>query len=199
MARMHAEERRSQILAAAREEFLQGGPDGARISDIAERAGVNVALLYRYFDSKEQLFEEAIVEPLDHLMDELLIDTTEGGGASSDPRVSIEYFYRSLFRIFTEHLELFNVVLFSERVSGQEFFLRRIAPFIDAFADRTRQSDWWPQTLDPALTTPMCVGMVWGAAMDAHFRGIELDADEVTAALCTITTQGLVGGASELS
>ncbi|MBC9225529.1 TetR family transcriptional regulator [Aeromicrobium sp. 636] len=187
MARLHAEERRKQLLEAAREEFLRVGPGSARVSDIADRAGVNVALLYRYFDSKEQLFEEAIVEPLDQLMRTRLVSTPVPGVPDM-----IDAFYRALLGVFTDYLEVFHVVLFSDRANGQDFYLRRIAPYMDAIAAQTAAADTvWSQTLDPKLTTPMCVGMCWGVAMDAHFRGVEVDADTAVAALTAITIGGL--------
>lgn len=194
MARLHAEERRKQLLVAAREEFLRLGPEGARVGDIAKRAGVNVALLYRYFESKEQLFEEAIVEPLDQLLQEMLVDTEDGVPKRGTDEM-IELFYRSLLRVFTEYLELFNVVLFSDRDNGHEFYMRRIAPFMDAVASQTNGAGaFWKQSFDASLTTPMCVGMCWGVAMDAHFRGTEMDVDQVSAALTALTIGGLANG-----
>lgn len=190
MVRLHAEERRKQLLAVAREEFARVGPEAARISDIAQLAGVNVALLYRYFDSKEQMFEEAIVDPIDHLLQDVLAQTIAGSINGSSEAVKI--FYRSLLLVFVEYLDLFNVVLFRDRDSGQEFYLRRIAPFIDSLADQVRRaSDLWSQTANPTLTAPMCVGMCWGVAMDAHFRGVELDADVVAEVLTAMTVNGL--------
>lgn len=190
MVRLHAEERRRQLLAVARDEFARVGPEGARISDIAKLAGVNVALLYRYFDSKEQLFEEAIVEPIDHLLQDVLAQTIAGSINGSSEAVKV--FYRSLLQVFVEYLDLFNVVLFRDRDSGQEFYLRRIAPFIDTLASQVRgASHLWSQTANPTLTAPMCVGMCWGVAMDAHFRGTELDIDEVAQVLTTMTVNGL--------
>jgi AcrR family transcriptional regulator len=62
--RVTAPERRESILAAAREVFLESGRDGARTKEIADRAGINEALIYRHFRSKDELFTEAIVEPL---------------------------------------------------------------------------------------------------------------------------------------
>lgn len=44
-----------RILAAAEEVFAEKGFDGARVDEIARRAGVNKALLYYYFESKEQI------------------------------------------------------------------------------------------------------------------------------------------------
>lgn len=51
-----------KILAAAKEVFIEKGMDGARMQDIADRAGMNKALLHYYFRSKEKLFEMVFVE-----------------------------------------------------------------------------------------------------------------------------------------
>ncbi|MBU1360753.1 MAG: TetR family transcriptional regulator [Gammaproteobacteria bacterium] len=50
----------SAILSAARTEFAQKGLAGARVAEIAERAGVNKQLLYYYFGSKDQLYRAAL-------------------------------------------------------------------------------------------------------------------------------------------
>ena len=49
-----------RILDAAIEEFVAHGLAGARVDRIAERAGANKQLLYRYFGNKEGLFDAAI-------------------------------------------------------------------------------------------------------------------------------------------
>lgn len=54
-------ERRALILQAAERVFAEVGLAGARTDEIASRAGVNKALLYYYFKSKEALFR-AVVE-----------------------------------------------------------------------------------------------------------------------------------------
>jgi len=45
-----------RIIAAARDEFSRRGFDGARVDQIARRAGVNKQLLFYYFHSKRGLF-----------------------------------------------------------------------------------------------------------------------------------------------
>lgn len=50
-------ETRAAILAAAEDVFASAGLDGARIDAIAAAAGVNKALLYYYFASKDGLYE----------------------------------------------------------------------------------------------------------------------------------------------
>ena len=52
-----------QILDAALQEFSQAGYAGARMDDIALRAGLSKGGLYAHFDSKEAVFE-ALLERL---------------------------------------------------------------------------------------------------------------------------------------
>lgn len=53
---------RAALLAAARELFAAQGFDRTTVRGIAERAGVNQALLFRYFGSKDALFAAALSE-----------------------------------------------------------------------------------------------------------------------------------------
>lgn len=56
-----------KILNAARIVFHRKGLHGARMQDIADKAGINKALLHYYFRSKDQLFEAVFREALQHL------------------------------------------------------------------------------------------------------------------------------------
>jgi TetR/AcrR family transcriptional regulator len=55
-----ADQTRARILAAAVRQFSANGLAGARTEQIAEEAGVNKALLYYYFKSKEDLYAAAL-------------------------------------------------------------------------------------------------------------------------------------------
>jgi AcrR family transcriptional regulator len=52
---------RARILSAAQDAFAQHGYSGVGIREIAPKAGVASSLLLRYFGSKAELFEEALV------------------------------------------------------------------------------------------------------------------------------------------
>ena len=54
------EARRAAILAAALEEFTARGYEGARLDDVAKRAGVAKGTIYLYFADKEALFQELV-------------------------------------------------------------------------------------------------------------------------------------------
>jgi len=56
--RVGAEDSTEQrIFEAARDVFIQKGMEGAKMQEIADRAGLNKALLHYYYRSKEKLFE----------------------------------------------------------------------------------------------------------------------------------------------
>jgi AcrR family transcriptional regulator len=51
---------RQRIIDAARAEFAESGYPGARVDQIASRAGVNKAMIYYHFNSKKNLYLEVI-------------------------------------------------------------------------------------------------------------------------------------------
>ncbi len=62
MDNQEKQSKEQQILAAAEQEFLTKGYDGARTTSIAQAAGVTHAMLHYYFRTKEQLFERIVDE-----------------------------------------------------------------------------------------------------------------------------------------
>jgi len=56
---------RQAILRAAEHIFADKGLEGARTDEIARKAGVNKALLYYYFKSKNDLFQAVVEETLE--------------------------------------------------------------------------------------------------------------------------------------
>ena len=52
-----ADSTEQKIFDAAHEVFVQKGMDGAKMQEIADRAGINKALLHYYYRSKDKLYE----------------------------------------------------------------------------------------------------------------------------------------------
>jgi AcrR family transcriptional regulator len=73
---------REAILRAARESFGAGGYAGTTIRGIARAAGVDPALVHRFYGSKESLFAASLDLPADPsvLLPALLADGTDGLG-----------------------------------------------------------------------------------------------------------------------
>ncbi|MFJ3779104.1 TetR family transcriptional regulator [Streptomyces sp. NPDC090075] len=76
MAR-NADETRRKILEAATEEFAQYGIAGARVDRITRTAGVNNALLYRYFGSKTELFDTVYSRLVTEIVDAVPMEPTD--------------------------------------------------------------------------------------------------------------------------
>lgn len=85
-----AQATKEAILEAARMVFMNKGYDSAGTREIAERAGVNVALISRYFGSKEGLFTQAIPPTL------TLAPLIEGPMESFGERVAGHFVHKSL-------------------------------------------------------------------------------------------------------
>jgi TetR/AcrR family transcriptional regulator len=62
MARKLGNDRALRIVASARGEFARRGFDGARVDQIARRAGVNKQLVFYYYHSKRGLFHAVITQ-----------------------------------------------------------------------------------------------------------------------------------------
>ncbi|HKS71491.1 MAG TPA: helix-turn-helix domain-containing protein, partial [Ktedonobacterales bacterium] len=59
------EEQRRRILGAAERVFARKGLAAAKMSDIAQAAGVSYGLVYHYFATKEEIFGALIVRGLE--------------------------------------------------------------------------------------------------------------------------------------
>ena len=88
-----AEITREKILAAAEEIFAEKGIWGARVDEIAERAGVNKRMLYAYFGNKEQLYvkvlERLYLRVSEH---EAKLSAENFGCVEAIPRIVRHYF-----------------------------------------------------------------------------------------------------------
>ncbi len=80
------EERRRQILDSALAVFSQKGFHASNVSDVAAHAGVSQGTIYWYFESKEELFDAAIMAFFAGFGVEMMSVLREGGMASEKLR-----------------------------------------------------------------------------------------------------------------
>jgi len=106
------EETNKAILQAAEQVFGSQGLGGARMEDIAARAGVAVGTLYNHFHDRDALLSELIVSRRHELARRL--DEELRRGESADFARQLEGFVAALLSHFEEHRPFLSILLESE-------------------------------------------------------------------------------------
>lgn len=109
MSPRDADATRARILDSARSVFSEIGYDGARMDDIASRAGVNKALIYYYYKSKEKLLETLFAEFLTRI-GERVTDVANDPAMMLDEKAMTGLFERSL-EFMEQHEDLLRIVM----------------------------------------------------------------------------------------
>ncbi|MEL7453236.1 MAG: TetR/AcrR family transcriptional regulator [Pseudomonadota bacterium] len=86
--------KRASILTAAEAHFRKDGFMRTNMETVARTAGVSTATLYRYFSSKEALFDAVATAT----MDQLALDA----GAAEDPKEALVHLARAYARLLSE-------------------------------------------------------------------------------------------------
>jgi AcrR family transcriptional regulator len=100
-------EKRRAILDAAIRVFARQGFHAARVSDIAEEAGVAYGLVYHYFDSKDQMLNELFSERWALLLEAIRQADTE----LDSPRDKLEAAAGFIVESYRHNPELMKVII----------------------------------------------------------------------------------------
>jgi AcrR family transcriptional regulator len=127
--RLPAGQRRSQLLAVARERFAAQGFHATSMDDIAEAAGVTKPVLYRHFPSKHALYSELLTDVARRLLTTLEA-ATRGAGTG---RARVEEGFRAYFRFAADDRSSFLLLLGADNRAEPEF-ARIVDETLDACA-----------------------------------------------------------------
>lgn len=105
--RRSRDEIRQLIVTAARAAFAERGYAGATTREIAARANCSETLVFRYFENKARLFEEAVFTPFDRLIGEFLETSTS---ETLDRQTGNEVFVRSIYVFLKENGDLLRAL-----------------------------------------------------------------------------------------
>jgi len=111
--RRNPEATRQKLLAAARREFADSGLAGARVDEIAARAGVNKQLVYHYFGDKDALY----LAVLEWVYEEIRAQERNLKLAGLPPREAIRKLVESSFDHLAAHPD-FILLLNDENRGG---------------------------------------------------------------------------------
>jgi len=151
---LQKEERRKQILAAALKVFTEKGYHAANVSDVAAEAGVSQGTIYWYFDSKEALFQAAVLS----VFDEWGQEATEAILAQPTARGKLEALFQGMESLGEQMEGLFMLFL----------------GYWASSPDRARAGQWW---LDLLCEYKNIVADIIGEGVrNGEFRAVDPEA-----------------------
>lgn len=155
---------RARLLDAAKLIFEEDGFLEARITDIAERAGLSHGSFYHYFDSKEEIFRE-VAKTMEDLLSAPLNTVIFDPSSNAKPRERIlegnRRFlesYRAEARIIgvIEQVSRYDSQISAKRTENQRNDLPRV---VESIRQLQRRGSVDP-TLDPEIAAVALAGMV---------------------------------------
>ncbi|HVW32075.1 MAG TPA: TetR/AcrR family transcriptional regulator [Acidimicrobiia bacterium] len=174
--RLPASERRAQLIDVARDVFLKSGREGVSTHQIADAAGVNVALLYQHFRSSTELFDVAVLRPLVERLEERLAQAKAAGPAAGPPRKFLAEMHVELLGLLVEVAPMLSIALFGDQAAGRQFYLDHIEPLIQEWLTATyRRLDASHRPADPAMVAKAVFGIHITLALYANLLSVTLD------------------------
>ncbi len=202
-ARYSAEDRREQILQVATGLFAQQGFQGTTTRQIAQRARVNEAILFRHFPDKEAMYWAAIDDKCRRAGGRARLH--ESLRAHQPDRELFAAIGRDLLERNAKDVTLSRLLLFSalenHRLSHR-FFRTYIAEYYEALAEhiRRRVGEGKFRRVDPLVAARGFLGMViYHFLIQELFGGKryqKFDSRKVCAILADIWLQGMLAHTS---
>jgi len=162
-ARVDARRNRAALVAAARDLLAAGGVD-VPVREVAQRAGVGIATLYRHFPTREELVDAVLEDAFDEF-----VTIAEDALDEPDAWAGFTGFVEQVLALHARNRGLRDVV--ETRAHGREraaAMRRRMAPLLTRLVERAQAEG----TLRPDFTRQDVALLFWGAD-----RVIELAGD----------------------
>jgi TetR/AcrR family transcriptional regulator len=156
-----AEVSKEALLRAATAVFAEVGFDGARVDDIADRAGINKRMIYAYFTDKEGLYRQ--------VLQSRLVAPAFFAADGAAPKAMLMDAIRWYFRLLANDRAFARLLawgMLTDR-GGQAILLSSAAPAMDLLANLARRAisagairaDVKPEAVRTAIVS-ICVGYV---------------------------------------
>ncbi len=160
--RRRPSQRPQEILDAALVIFAEHGMARARVEDIAARAGVSKGTVYLYFEGKDDLFREAILDKVARTLEAL-----EAAAPGGDPATRIQGFIDTYWKLLRRptfggmyRLLLAELPQFPEfsRFYGEEVSGKVIALAAEMVREGVESGQF--REVDPSVAGRMIVGLI---------------------------------------
>ena len=167
-ARRAPEEVRRLLLESARSLFAAKGYAGASTRDIAVKAGVSEALLFRHFGTKAKLFERAILDPINTFIHEYVEQWQARTAADHTPEGISFAYVDGFYRLLSENRELVLALVTAQAYESIKELneaspLSRLMDELEQVAGR--EAELRGYEFDVHIATRLVAGMVMSMAL----------------------------------
>ncbi|MGE3402225.1 MAG: TetR/AcrR family transcriptional regulator [Vicinamibacterales bacterium] len=195
------EERRRAILDAARRLFIEGGYGNVPIRRVAQALGYSAAALYRYFPTKEDIFNALAEEGFGLLARR---DTLPACAPGAAPLEELRHFYWGIYEFskrYPEYLYLIFLDRSAPRLRADSNALRGAHDFARHWAaaiiEQCVEAGDLPRGMDPWVVHETLATTMHGVASRyvCDRLGVGVDADAQATAVLDLAFAGLKAGA----
>ena len=162
---LNKEERTASIVRGAATAFAHAGFAATSMEDVAGAVGVTKLIVYRHFDSKEELYRAVLEQVKTRLVEEFVAGVEEGRQALG---------YRTFLTVAREDPDGF-VLLFRHAAREPQFadyaleFRAGVVglaaqPLADTFADRPALARWAPEAIIDEMVSAVLAWLEHGRA-----------------------------------
>lgn len=191
-SRLTKAERRNAILEAARPLFCEVGLSGARSKELADRAGITEAFLYRHFSSKEEIYEEAVEQPAEAALALLAADVRQIGAAQSGVAFTYALNQRCL-RFFLDHGATLATAMLSDLERSRRYYGSQARAHLNDIGQVIfERMGYEPDQVDPEVARRAIMGSQWGVALGFESLYPTADLDEIALHLTRLLTLGVI-------
>lgn len=161
---------RRRILKASRRLFKEKGYENTMIEEVAEKADISKATLYKYFPSKESLLEGTMDEQIAAC--EVLIKEWSAGGSSYE---KIETLLRFLVSDSVPFIDISRRLLYLNATTGSNMY-GKIEPVKKIFRNLIDEGKK-EGIFRPNIDTETIVELIMGVYLESQFAWIDMGED----------------------
>jgi AcrR family transcriptional regulator len=190
-------DRKQQIVDEATRMFSQHGYDSVTIKDLAATCGISEPALYRYFPSKEAIYDTVLDSLRSHLNYDALFERLK-----SEERLDVllPSIAEHILEFFNNHRDMNRLLLYStlhEHKKARKVFREIRGPYVEFLHGRFEDlyKKGIIRTHNTAITARCFIGMVFDCSLNATmwkgFYGKTFQARDVIANNVPIFVRGL--------
>ena len=194
--RRSPDEIKEKLLAAAKREFKKAG-FGATSAAIATEADVTEGQLYRYFNSKQDLFRQAVFQPLNQDLSEFSAQYLSQVSLMADKKDRISLYISGLQEFIHNHSEIITVLAGAQYSGGEGLIpakeLDSLLSYFDLGTLMLESREGKNPEIAPKLMVKIIFSTVLSSAMfrDWLFPEDEADSGEVVDAIGNFLISGV--------